>query len=359
MYGKTLEPESEISVHSGGTEAILSVIAAFIEPGDEVIVMEPAFDLYELHTRFIGGVLRNVALHPPAHAGESESKADEWTLNMTELEKAFNSRTRILVLNNPHNPLGKVFKTEELIAIGELCVKHGVIILSDEVYERLHYTETFPRIAALRSDIGRQTVTIGSIGKSFNATGWRLGYAIGDAKLIRHVQNAHIILSYTTAGPVQLAAAKGIEIADQEDFWEQNKREMKRKIDSLCDTFRMLGLSFVEPSGAHYVFVNAGRIKMPSDYPFPASIEKKTRDWKICWFLIQEFGVATIPASVLEVGTFTGFSALAWYEGTRATEAEIVTLDIRGEVLAFTRKMFEEMGVDDRIKIKEGLASES
>ena len=158
-----------------------------------------------------------------------------------------------LIRSHRHNPLGKVFSETELLAIGNMCVKYGVIILSDEVYERLHYTTSFPRIAALSPEIARHTVTIGSIGKAFNATGWRVGYAIGDKDLIRHVQNAHIILSYTTAGPAQMAAAVGLEQAEQHSFWETNRNDMKRKIDGLCETFRQIGLpvSFEIPIVQH------------------------------------------------------------------------------------------------------------
>ena len=168
-------------------------------------------------------------------------------------------KTRILVLNNPyvshghhlpfeyanfksHNPLGKVFSVDELFSIGKICVKHGVIILSDEVYERLHYTNIFHRIATLSPEIARHTVTVGSIGKAFNATGWRIGYAIGDRDLIKHVQNAHIILSYSTAGPSQIAAAVGLEKAEEEGYWEKNRQDMKSKIDCLCEVFRELEL---------------------------------------------------------------------------------------------------------------------
>lgn len=138
---------------------------------------------------------------------------------------------------------------EELLAVGGLCVKYNVVILSDEVYERLFYTPTFPRIATLRADIARQTITIGSIGKAFNATGWRLGYAIGDESLIRHVQNAHIILSYTTAGPAQWAAGVAIQAAEYNSFYEDNRVKVKRKLDDLCTTFRELDLpvSFLGP----------------------------------------------------------------------------------------------------------------
>ena len=116
------------------------------------------------------------------------------------------------------------------------------MLLSDEVYESLYYTPNFPRIATLEAEIGRNTITIGSIGKAFNATGWRLGYAIGDESLIRHVQHAHIILSYTTAGPAQWAAGIAIEAAQASAFYRENQLDMKKKIDSLCETFQELGL---------------------------------------------------------------------------------------------------------------------
>ena len=135
-----------------------------------------------------------------------------------------------------------MFTVEELLSIGRLCIKYGVIILSDEVYERLHYTPTFPRIATLDPEIAHHTVTIGSIGKAFNATGWRIGYVIGDMELIRHVQNAHIVLSFTTAGPAQLAAVAGMERAEGSLFWEENRRAVKKKLESLFDVFDELGL---------------------------------------------------------------------------------------------------------------------
>ena len=136
-----------------------------------------------------------------------------------------------------HNPLRKVFSAEELSTIGNLCVEKDIIILADEVYEHLYYTPSMPRIAAINDNIARQTISIGSIGKAFNATGWRIGYAIGEKDLIRHVKNAHIILSYTTAGPAQVAAAVGLEEAEQNGFWDRHRTAMKKKIDDLCAVF--------------------------------------------------------------------------------------------------------------------------
>ncbi|CAF9938575.1 MAG: hypothetical protein HETSPECPRED_001118 [Heterodermia speciosa] len=297
IYQKTLNPDLEISVHSGGTEAILSVITAFVEPDDEVIVFEPAFDLYELHVRFVGGVLRTVPLHPPQHAGTAVSQAGEWRFKTEELEQAISPRTRLLIVNTPHNPLGKVFSAAELLTIGTLCARHNIIILADEVYEHLSFNAPLPRIATLNPTIARHTISIGSIGKAFNATGWRVGYAIGDRDLIRHVKNAHIILCYTTAGPAQVAAAMGLEEAERVGFWDENRQRIKGKIDGLCAVFDDVGLPYVVPSGAHYLMVNATSIKVPAQYVFPENLADKPQDWRLSWMLLQEFGVASIPVS--------------------------------------------------------------
>ncbi|KAL8822076.1 MAG: hypothetical protein Q9191_007180 [Dirinaria sp. TL-2023a] len=262
IYGKKLDPLTEISVHSGGTEAILSAIYAFVEPGDEVIVMEPAFDLYELHIRSVGGVVKPVRLHPPANAAISVTSADEWRLDTKEVEAAISTKTKILVLNTPQNPLGKIFSRDELFSLGQLCIKYGLIILSDEVYERLHFTSTFNRIATLNEEVAKHTITVGSIGKAFNATGWRVGYAIGDRNLITQLKRAHIILSYTTAGPPQMAAAIGLEQAERNDFWEHNRDIMKAKIRILCEAFDYLGLP-VSFSSFHrdFVFLISGAVR--------------------------------------------------------------------------------------------------
>lgn len=159
---------------------------------------------------------------------------------MGELQ-TFNQRQHVLTIPR-HNPLGKVFTATELLSIGSICVAHGMLILSDEVYERLHYTDLFPRIATLDHEIANHTLTVGSVGKTFNATGWRVGYVIGNEHLIKHVRNAHTALCYTTAGPAQEAAAVGFEEADQRGFWESNKEDFKREVESFCEVLQELGL---------------------------------------------------------------------------------------------------------------------
>ena len=137
---------------------------------------------------------------------------------------------------------------QELRRIGEACLQHGVLILSDDVYERIYYTPEFPRMATLGTDIARITLTVGSVGRSFNATGWRLGYVIGHPERIPYVQMSHILRNYTTAGPVQEAAAQAYRIAASNGFWQENIKSMKGKIDSFCEVLDEVGLPVISPS---------------------------------------------------------------------------------------------------------------
>ncbi|KAL9083351.1 MAG: hypothetical protein Q9165_008551 [Trypethelium subeluteriae] len=256
-------------------------------------------DSYELHINFVGGKVKYIPLHPPPNASAEVHSANDWTFDVGELERAISRRTKMLILNTPHNPLGKIFSTRELHTIGSFCTKHNILILSDEVYERLYFTSgsPFPRIATLSPAFFRNTITIGSVGKSFEATGWRIGYAIGHADLIRYMQAAHVVLAFTTAGPAQLAAARGLKAAEENGFWEERRWGMQAKLESLCEVFRELELPYVQPAGAHYVMLNAGKLRIPADYIFPEKVDGKSRDWKLCWFVLQEAGVATIPVS--------------------------------------------------------------
>ena len=142
-----------------------------------------------------------------------------------------------------HNPLGKVFSASELQNIGEVCVKRGVAILSDEAYEHLVFNDTFPRIALQSEAIKQHTLTVGSIGKSFNATGWRVGYAIGPRDLIPYVQMAQALLAYTVSGPAQEAAAVGFESNASLNFWKENQERMASKVDQFCAVMDELGLT--------------------------------------------------------------------------------------------------------------------
>lgn len=188
-----------------------------------------------------GGKVVYVPLHPPKDGATKTTSAGEWSLDMTELSAAITPKTRMLVLNSPHNPVGKVFTRAELQAIGDLCVQNNIIILSDEVYDSLYYAP-FTRVATLSPEIERLTLTVGSGGKNFYCTGWRVGYLIGPEHLIKYVSAAHTRICYSSVSPLQEATAVAFEQAEQHDFWEKSKKEMKAKVDKFNEIWDELGV---------------------------------------------------------------------------------------------------------------------
>jgi len=296
FWGRELDPETEITITTGANEGMLSAFMAFIEPGDEVIVFEPFFDQYISNIEMPGGKIVYVPMHPPKEGGVKTLSAGEWTIDFDELEKAITPKTKMLVLNTPHNPVGKVYSKSELQKIADLCVKHQIIILSDEVYDRLYYVD-FTRIATLSPEVEKITITVGSAGKNFYATGWRVGWLMGPAELIQHVTAAHTRICYSSVSPLQEACAIGFEQADEQGFWDQSIKDMQGKMARLNAVWDELGLPYSEPEGGYFVMVNLSKVKLPEDYEFPPHVAERPRDFKLAWFLIQELGVAAIPPS--------------------------------------------------------------
>ena len=220
---------------------MLSAFMGFLEAGDEVIVFEPFFDQYISNIEMPGGKIVYVPIHPPDSGATKTQSAAEWSINMDEVKAKISDKTRMIVLNSPHNPIGKVFSESELREIGELCVKHNILILSDEVYDRLYYTR-FTRIATLSPKIADLTLTVGSGGKNFYATGWRVGWLIGPEHLIKYVSAAHTRICYSSVSPLQEATAIGFEKADEVGFWEESVKEMKGKMDRFNEVWKELGL---------------------------------------------------------------------------------------------------------------------
>ncbi|KAL9611276.1 MAG: hypothetical protein Q9167_004073 [Letrouitia subvulpina] len=276
LLGKNIDPDTEVVITTGANEGMLSAFMAFVEPGDEVIVFEPFFDQYLSNIEMPGGVVRYVPLQPPKDGAVEVTSAGDWSVDMNELRETINPKTRMIVINTPHNPVGKVFSKAELQAIGDLCVEHNILILSDEVYDRLPYT-TFNRPATLSPEISRLTLTVGSAGKNFYATGWRVGYLIGPANLIHYVSAAHTRICFSSVSPLQEAAAVGFEKADESaninlhqtqqlNFWEQSRQEMKSKVDRFCAVFDELGLPLGVAAIPPTEFYTAERKWMAEDW---------------------------------------------------------------------------------------------
>lgn len=205
--------------------------------------------------------------------------------------------------------------------IGEFCVKNSVILLSDEVYEHLCYERAFVRPAAMGGTIFNHTLSVGSLGKAFNATGWRVGHISGPAGLMKHVVMAHTLLAYTTAGPVQRAAARALPLAEQRGFWEENRRYMQLRVSQFAEVLRDLGLpvsaiffssgrgaiarsnctertqQYTEPMGVFFIFVSIRKVRIPSAYRLPESLQGCSQDVKVAYYINHELGVASIPGS--------------------------------------------------------------
>lgn len=273
---------------------MLSAFMGFLEPGDEVIVFEPFFDQYISNIEMPGGKVVYVPLQPPKDGDVKTTSAGEWTLDMKVLEGKITDKTRMIVLNSPHNPVGKVFTEKELRAIADLCVKHNIIILSDEVYDRLYYVP-FRRIATLSPETANLTLTVGSGGKNFYCTGWRVGWLIGPEHLIKYVSAAHTRICFSSVSPLQEATAVAFEQAEAHDFWNESKKEMQAKVRRFNEVWDELGLPYSDPEGGYFVMANLAKVQLPADYDFPEHVKSRPRDFKMAWFLIQEFGIAAIP----------------------------------------------------------------
>lgn len=299
-YSKKLGREltnEEIVVTTGANEGMLAAFFGFLSHGDEVIVFQPFFDQYISNIEMPGGKVVYVQLHPPEDFDKRVVDGSEYYIDWEELEKAISPRTKMIVINTPHNPIGKIFTKEELDRIGKLAVKHNFVILSDEVYENLYYNGTFPRIAASEDiEIQRRTLFVGSAGKTFAATGWRIGWVLGSKELVPYVKAAHTRICFSTPAPLQAAVSKAIEIADSNGYYEGMRKQYEKKYQILQSVFDELEIPYTKADGGYFLLVNLKKIKLP-DYEWPELIANKPRDFKLAYWLIQEFGVVSIPPS--------------------------------------------------------------
>ncbi|KAJ7667902.1 1-aminocyclopropane-1-carboxylate synthase 1 [Mycena polygramma] len=295
-FNHELDVDSEILVTSGANEGQYSVFVAFLEMGDEVIMFEPFFDQYLPSVTFNGGKPVYVPLHPPSKDSKKPT-SNEWTIDLEELRNAITPRTKMIIVNTPHNPVGKVYTRAELEGIAALAEEFNLIVMSDEVYDCLTYDgKEHVRIANLPGMWDR-TVTVGSAGKAFAATGWRVGWLIGPPSIIRPTLAATTRIVFCTNSPLQEAAAAGLEQADKRGYFETQRAEYAERRAIITDAFDKLGLTYTLPEGTYFVLLDVSNVKFPDDYPFPQSVLGRGRDFRACWFIAIEIGVSTIPVS--------------------------------------------------------------
>lgn len=301
MYSQELERAvdvSEIQVTTGANEGIFAIFFAFLTAGDEVVVFQPYFDQYIPNVEMTGAKVKYVDIKFPTKFDTENVTGDDWEIDWDQLEAAISPKTKIILINTPHNPIGKVFNEAELERIGDLAIKHNLIVVSDEVYENLYYQPTFPRPAKLAAlpELAERTLTVGSAGKSFAATGWRIGWVQGPADLIKYVTSAHTRICFSTPAPLQQAVSEALELAFTNGYFEKTRRDYEKKYEIFEKVFEDLGLPYTRALGGYFLLVNFKKLKIPQDYKYPADIEGRgTNDYKLVYWLIKEIGVVGIP----------------------------------------------------------------
>jgi len=296
QFGRELDVETEIQVSSGANEGQYSVFTAFLEQGDEVIMFEPYFDQYLPSITFNGGKPVYVPLHPN-ESKEGRLTGDDWIVDFDELRRAISPRTKIIIVNTPHNPVGKVFTREELEKIAALAEEFNLLVMADEVYDCLVFDDReHVRIATLPG-MWERTVTVGSARKAFAATGWRVGWLIGPPSIIRPTLAACTRIVFCSNSPLQEASALGLEQAKERKYFETQVREYDERRAVLVDAFERLGMKYTLPQGSYFILLDISSVKIPEDYPFPPSLNGRGEDFKACWFIACEIGVSSIPVS--------------------------------------------------------------
>ena len=269
-YDMDVDPDREITVTCGATEAMAAVFLALINPGDEVIVFEPFYENYGPDAILAGAKPVFVPL-----------EGLEWKLDPEKLRAAFNDRTRAIVVNTPHNPTGRVFTREEISLIAELCHKHDAIAITDEIYEHIRYAGGHHVLATWPGMRGR-TVTISGLSKTFSCTGWRLGYAVAPPEMTSPIRKVHDFL--TVGAPAPLQAAGAIGMAFGPDYYNEMALDYRERRDMMVNALDEAGFKFCAPEGAYYILTDFTAI---SDL----------RGVEFALWLAKEVGVATVPGT--------------------------------------------------------------
>lgn len=272
QHGLRYDPMSEVAVFSGATEGLMSSMLGLLDPGDEVILFEPVYDSYPACVAMAGAVPRYYTLEAP-----------EFGIHEDRLRALVSDKTRLILVNSPHNPTGKVFSREELTLIAKIATEHDLVVLTDEVYEHLTYDDAEHIAMASLPGMRERTISLSSVGKTWSFTGWKVGWATGAQPLIKAAQAAHQFVTFATATPLQHAAA--VALRDYSgDFLSELKREYTERRDLLLQVLGEVGFEVRPPSGAYFVLADFRPIFQGSDVDFAKH-------------LIEEVGVAAIPPS--------------------------------------------------------------
>ena len=270
-WGLEVDPERQITVTCGSTEAMIASLLAVINPGDEVVIFEPFYENYGPDTILSGATPRFVTLHAP-----------DWHFDPRELESAFNNRTRAIIINTPNNPTGKVFSREELQFIAGLCQKWNVLAITDEIYEHIVYDGHTHQAMATVDGMQDRTITINALSKTYSVTGWRVGYVIASPELTQGIRKVHDFLTVGAPAPLQEAGARALALP--EEYYTDLAAAYQRRRDLLLKALRDANFHCSTPKGAYYIMADFGELSLLNDRDFTH-------------YLVKDIGIAVVPGS--------------------------------------------------------------
>ena len=281
-YGMTVDPETEICVTCGSTEAMIATMLGVLDPGDEVVIFEPFYENYGPDSILSGAVPKLVTLRPP-----------DWTFDEAELRAAFTDRTRAIVINSPNNPTGKVFTREELSLIAELCVQHDAIAITDEIYEHITYDGASHVPIATLDGMAERTVTISALSKTYSVTGWRVGWAIASPALMGGIRSVHDFLTVAAAAPLQVAGITALELPAT--YYAEASAEYAERRDLMMSILAETGFEAAPPAGAYYVMADCSHLGLGDDVATARHLVEHVGVASCAGFIVLLQGPKTAP----------------------------------------------------------------
>jgi N-succinyldiaminopimelate aminotransferase len=286
FYDLSYDPDTQVLVTTGATEAIAAALLAYVEPGDEVIALEPYYDSYAAGIAFAGGRRVPVTLRAP-----------DFRLDLDELRAAVTPRTKVLLINSPHNPTGTVLTDDELRGVSAVAVEHDLVVITDEVYEHLVYEGLQHRPLTSYDGMAERTVSVSSAGKTFSVTGWKIGWVTGTPEVVTAVTTAKQFLTFTSGAPFQPAVANALALGNE--YFDDLRADLQSRRDLLCDGLAELGFGVHRPEGTYFVTTDI----RPLGY---------TVGVEFCRMLPEKTGVVAIPHQVFYDNTEAGRPLVRW-----------------------------------------------
>ena len=282
--GVTVDPERELTICCGSTEAMMSSMMAIINPGDEIVVFEPFYENYGPDAILSGATPRFVKMRPPKHEN------DVWSFDERELAGAFGPRTKAIILNTPNNPTGKVFTRAEFEFIRDLCLRWNCYCITDEIYEHILYDRTEHISMAAIDGMRDHTIVINGMSKTYSVTGWRVGWAIAPAEATQAIRKVHDFLTVGAAAPLQQAGALALKLP--QTYYDNLATTYAKKRARLLSILEKSGFTVYKPRGAYYIMTDISRFHFDEN-KYPA----ESRDVSFAKYLVEHIGVACVPGS--------------------------------------------------------------